>query len=72
MNWKQRYAAKSYLRSALWIIPLIALVREQIAIRLASTFDDSLTWVRRWPALWVLIWTYWVMILTYRQPSLTA
>ena len=47
MNWKQRYAAKSYLRSALWIIPLVALVLEQIAIRLASTFDNSLTWVPR-------------------------
>ncbi len=47
MNWKQRYAAKSYLRSALWIIPLVALVLEQISIRLASTFDASLTWVPR-------------------------
>ena len=47
MSWKQRYAAKSYLRSALWIIPLVALVLEQIAIRLASTFDASLTWAPR-------------------------
>jgi uncharacterized membrane protein len=47
MCWKQRYAAKSYLRSALWIIPLVALVLEQIAIRLASTFDASLTWAPR-------------------------
>ena len=48
MNWKQRYAAKSYLRSALWIIPLVALVLEQIAIRLASTFDNFYcTWAPR-------------------------
>jgi hypothetical protein len=33
MGWNRWYAAKSYLRSALWIVPLIALVIEQAAIR---------------------------------------
>jgi uncharacterized membrane protein len=47
MNWKQRYAMKSYLRSALWIIPLVALVLELITIRLVSAIDVSLTWAPR-------------------------
>jgi uncharacterized membrane protein len=38
---------QSYLRSSLWIIPLIALVLEQIAIRLVSAIDVSLTWAPR-------------------------
>ena len=47
MYWNRLYAAQSYLRSALWIVPLIALLLEQIAIRLVSAFETSLTWVPR-------------------------
>jgi uncharacterized membrane protein len=41
MNWSRWYAAKSYLRSALWTAPLFALVLEQIAIRLTSAIDAA-------------------------------
>jgi uncharacterized membrane protein len=39
MNWNRWYAARSYLRSALWIVPLVALVIEQIAIRVTSAME---------------------------------
>lgn len=45
MNWNQWYATKSYLRSALWTAPLIALVLEQIAIHIVSSIDTSSWWV---------------------------
>jgi uncharacterized membrane protein len=45
MGWNRWYAARSYLRSALWIAPLIALVLEQLAIRVVSAIETSSTWV---------------------------
>jgi uncharacterized membrane protein len=45
VNWNQWYATKSYLRSALWTAPLIALVLEQIAIHIVSSIDTSSWWV---------------------------
>jgi uncharacterized membrane protein len=45
MGWNRWYATKSYLRSALWIVPLIALVIEQAAIRGLSTIDAHFHWV---------------------------
>ena len=35
MNWSHRYAAKSYLLSAVWTAPVIALLIEQITFRIA-------------------------------------
>ena len=34
MQWNRWYAAKSYLNSALWIVPLVALLLENVVIRL--------------------------------------
>ena len=34
MRWNQWYRLKSYFRSALWIVPFIALLLENVAIRL--------------------------------------
>ena len=44
MTWNRRYQLKSYLRSALWIIPLFALLLEQVVGELAQTLDTRLTW----------------------------
>jgi len=44
MTWNRRYQVKSYIRSALWIIPLFALLLEQVVGELAQTLDTRLTW----------------------------
>ena len=45
MRWNQWYATRSYLRSTLWLIPLTALVLEQIAIRLVAAVEPYFQWV---------------------------
>jgi uncharacterized membrane protein len=45
MGWNRWYATKSYLRSSLWIVPLISLVFEQLAIRGVAALDSQLRWV---------------------------
>jgi uncharacterized membrane protein len=45
MSWNRWYATRSYLRSALWIVPLIALVLEQIAIRAVFSIEASTGWI---------------------------
>ena len=42
MSWNRRYQVKSYLRSSLWIIPLFALLLEQVAGALAQALDAHL------------------------------
>jgi uncharacterized membrane protein len=44
MTWNRRYQVKSYLRSALWIIPLVAVPLEQVAWTLARTLDNRFAW----------------------------
>ena len=45
MSWNRRYALRSYLQSAIWIVPLIALVLEQISIRLAYALHIEFGWM---------------------------
>jgi uncharacterized membrane protein len=45
MGWNRWYVAKSYLRSSLWIVPLVAVVLEQLAIRGVSAIDTYFQWV---------------------------
>lgn len=45
IGWNRWYALKSYLRSTLWLMPLIALALEQIAIRLVSATDQYFYWL---------------------------
>ncbi len=45
MDWNRWYAAKSYLSSALWIAPLIALLLENVLIRLVFALHARLDWV---------------------------
>jgi uncharacterized membrane protein len=44
MYWSQRYRIGSYSRSSLWVVPFIAIVLEQIALRLVIQVDDWLGW----------------------------
>jgi uncharacterized membrane protein len=44
MTWNRRYQVKSYLRSALWIIPFFAVPLEQVAWVLARTLDTRFVW----------------------------
>jgi uncharacterized membrane protein len=48
MGWNRRYALKSYVRSALWIIPLGAYLTAMIALRLLSRLDEALGWAWYW------------------------
>lgn len=45
MGWNRWYATKSYLSSSLWIVPLVALVLENVAIRLVFWLQEWLGWV---------------------------
>lgn len=45
LRWNRWYAARSYLRSTLWLMPLIALVLEQVAIRLVAAVDRYFYWI---------------------------
>ena len=44
MTWNRRYQVKSYLRSALWIIPFFAVPLEQVAWLLARAVDTRFAW----------------------------
>jgi uncharacterized membrane protein len=44
MTWNRRYRLASYLRSSLWIIPVGAVVLEQIAAAIVFAVDARLSW----------------------------
>ena len=44
MTWNCRYQVKSYLRSALWVIPLVALLLEQVFWALVRILDYWFAW----------------------------
>jgi uncharacterized membrane protein len=45
MDWNRWYTARSYVRASIWIVPLIALIVEQIAIRVVTALDMRVEWV---------------------------
>jgi uncharacterized membrane protein len=49
MTWNRWYAVRSYVRSSLWVVPFIAMLLEQIALRVAIAVDSRLNWVPIWP-----------------------
>ena len=49
MFWNQLYSLRSYVRSALWIVPFIALLLHILLIRLVYTIDDAIGWEPPWP-----------------------
>jgi hypothetical protein len=44
MTWNLRYQVKSYVRDALWIIPFVAVLLEQVTWWIARTADHSYAW----------------------------
>jgi uncharacterized membrane protein len=44
MTWNHRYQVKSYLRSSLWIVPLVAVPLQQVAWALAHALDTRFAW----------------------------
>lgn len=49
MTWNRWYTVRSYVRSSLWIVPFLAILLEQIALRIAISVDRHLNWVPLWP-----------------------
>jgi uncharacterized membrane protein len=48
MEWRTRYALKSYLRSSMWLAPLGAYVVSLVAIRILDWMDNRLQWQWAW------------------------
>ena len=48
MEWNRKYSLRSYLRSALWVVPVLAYVTSFIAIRIVGYLDDWLQWSWEW------------------------
>lgn len=44
MNWNRWYQALSYVRSSLWVVPVIAMVIQQVTIRVLDRLDPLLSW----------------------------
>ena len=44
MHWKQFYYVRDYLRSSLWIVPLVAIPLELAATRILHRLDGWLGW----------------------------
>ena len=49
LTWSQWYALRNYLKASLWIVPLIALVSEQLVLRTAFALDARVNWIPAWP-----------------------
>ena len=45
MSWNRRYRVASYLRSSLWVIPIAAMVLEQVVSRIVRVLDAQPGWV---------------------------
>lgn len=48
MEWRRKYAIRSYIRSAVWVAPLIAYLASFVLIRLLTWLDDTLGWDWEW------------------------
>ncbi len=48
MEWRTRYALRSYLRSSMWLAPLAAYVVSLVAIRILGWLDVRLQWQWAW------------------------
>ena len=44
MTWNRRYWIRSYLRSSLWFIPVVAVVLEQVVAAIVHALDGTLGW----------------------------
>src|SRR5262245_4215649 len=48
MDWNRRYALRSYVRSSLWIVPLLAYAASLLLIRVLGRVADWLDWSWQW------------------------
>lgn len=44
MNWHRWYRLTSYIRSSLWVVPFIAILVENVAIRVIERLDSLIGW----------------------------
>ena len=49
MSWSRWYALRTYVNASLWIVPVLALVLQQLLLRTALALEPEITWVPRWP-----------------------
>ncbi len=49
MSWSSRYALRSYIRASLWVMPVIALVLQQLRLRTVIALEPRLPWLPPWP-----------------------
>jgi len=49
MLWNQWYSLRSYVRSSLWIVPLVALLLYLVAIRAVFVIEARMVWEPLWP-----------------------
>ena len=49
MSWSSWYALKNYVRSSYWVIPFLAVVFEQITLRVLLFLERHIDWFPVWP-----------------------
>ncbi len=49
MSWSSWYALKNYVRSSYWVIPFLAVVLEQITLRILLFLERHIHWFPMWP-----------------------
>ena len=49
MSWSSWYALKNYVRSSYWVIPFLAVVFEQITLRILLFLERHIDWFPVWP-----------------------
>lgn len=49
MAWRQFYVIKSYVGSSLWVMPFLALLAQQVILRVAILIDRNFDITPRWP-----------------------
>ena len=49
MSWSKWYALRSYLTASNWIVPVLALILEQLTLRATIALEPRLTWIPNWP-----------------------
>ena len=49
MSWSKCYALRSYLTASNWIVPVLALILEQLTLRVTISLEPRLTWIPTWP-----------------------
>jgi uncharacterized membrane protein len=48
MQWRRAYGLRSYLRSTMWVVPVLAYVASFVLVRIIGRVDDWLQWQWAW------------------------